>query len=144
MASKRASPKTNTAPKVEPSNTSAPASTETAADVLNSAPVTAGVESSSSAAATAETPKAEGTETSPVGGEAKVDESSSSAADQVGADLLAVGQSFTHEIKAVEQRGICRAGVRWYHEPRLVNRADWTDEQWAALTGERLLIVREL
>lgn len=50
----------------------------------------------------------------------------------------------THEIKAIEARGFCRAGIRWFQEGTFVNRDDWSDEQWAALTGEPKLVIRAL
>lgn len=50
----------------------------------------------------------------------------------------------THSIAAVIDKGFCRAGVRWYREPTYVNRDDWTDEQWQALTSEPMLTVKEL
>lgn len=52
--------------------------------------------------------------------------------------------AFTHEIKAVPAKGFCRAGRRWPQESTFTHRDDWTDEQWAALTGEANLIVRPL
>lgn len=52
--------------------------------------------------------------------------------------------AFTHEIKAVPAKGFCRAGRRWPQESSFTHRDDWTDDQWAALTGEANLIVRPL
>ena len=48
---------------------------------------------------------------------------------------------FTHRITAVLAAGFCRAGRRWYHEATAVNRDDFSDEQWAALEAEPMLVV---
>lgn len=48
---------------------------------------------------------------------------------------------FTHRITAVPAAGFCRAGRRWYHEATAVNRDDFSDEQWAALEAEPMLVV---
>lgn len=50
----------------------------------------------------------------------------------------------THEIKAIPAKGFCRAGRRWPTEATRVNRADFSDEQWQSLTDEANLIVRPL
>lgn len=50
----------------------------------------------------------------------------------------------THTISAVPEKGFCRAGMRWHREPTYVNRADWDDDKWQAMTNEPNLVVREL
>lgn len=47
----------------------------------------------------------------------------------------------THHIAALPAAGFCRAGRRWFREGEEVNRQDFSDEQWAALTGEPMLTV---
>jgi len=51
---------------------------------------------------------------------------------------------FTHRITAVPAAGFCRAGRRWYREATAVNRDDFSDEQWAELLAEPLLVVTAL
>lgn len=48
---------------------------------------------------------------------------------------------FTHRITAVPEKGFCRAGRRWYREATAVNRDDFSDEQWAAIEDEPMLVV---
>jgi|JI10StandDraft_1071094.scaffolds.fasta_scaffold155962_2 hypothetical protein len=48
---------------------------------------------------------------------------------------------FTHRITAVPAAGFCRAGRRWYREATAVNRDDFSDEQWAAIEDEPMLVV---
>lgn len=47
----------------------------------------------------------------------------------------------THRIAAIPAAGFCRAGRRWCREGEEVSRGEFSDEQWAALEGEPLLVV---
>lgn len=46
-----------------------------------------------------------------------------------------------YRISAIPAGGFCRAGRRWFREGEEVNRQDFSDEQWAALTGEPMLTI---
>lgn len=50
----------------------------------------------------------------------------------------------THRISAIPANGFCRAGRRWYREGEAVDRASFSDDQWAALEGEPLLNITAL
>lgn len=52
-----------------------------------------------------------------------------------------VGVPTVYRINAIPAAGFCRAGRRWFREGEEVNRQDFSDEQWAALTGEPMLTV---
>ncbi|MFZ2269049.1 MAG: hypothetical protein WAV95_15850 [Azonexus sp.] len=105
-------------------NTSATATPVASADVLETAAAPAVASSIAPLPAEGEKPIGDGQELPPTG------------ADE---DLV-----MTHEIKAVVDKGFCRAGMRWPHDGIFTNRASWTDEQWKAITTEPQLIVREL
>jgi hypothetical protein len=47
----------------------------------------------------------------------------------------------SHRIAAIPAAGFCRAGQRWPQAGVDVSRADFDDEQWAALQAEPLLAV---
>ena len=63
------------------------------------------------------------------------------AIEQPGTEQAATAEQFTHRITAVPEKGFCRAGRRWYREGTAVNRDDFSDEQWAALEAEPMLVV---
>lgn len=50
----------------------------------------------------------------------------------------------THRIAALPAAGFCRAGRRWPREGEEVSRDEFSDEQWAAIESEPLLVVVEL
>jgi len=50
----------------------------------------------------------------------------------------------THRIAATPERGFYRAGRYWPREEVLVDREDFTVEQWAALEAEPRLVVSSL
>lgn len=62
------------------------------------------------------------------------------------ADLADVEPSavFTHRITAAPERGFYRAGRHWLRDGTDVNRADFTDEQWAVLEAEPKLSITNL
>lgn len=119
-------------------NTSAPAPAEVKADVSAPAAAPAAVEVVPSVV----------TEATPV--EAAVTEAPLAGAgegDLVDGLVPPIGDEqnlVTHAVAAIPDKGFCRAGMRWHREPIYVNQADWSDEQWAALTNEPMLIVTEL
>lgn len=117
-------------------NTSATATPVASADVLAKAAAPAAAEAIASQPAEGATSAGEAQVVPPLGGivEGAV----------VGTLTEEDSPVMTHEIKAIEARGFCRAGMRWFQEGTFVNRDDWSDEQWAALIGEPKLVVRAL
>lgn len=119
-------------------DTSAPAQTETPADVSAPAAAPAAVEAAAPAPVEVETPIVAAVEEAPLAGAVE---------GEAFGDFLPPSEEetvATHTISAVPEKGFCRAGKRWHREPTYVNRADWDDEKWQALTNEPNLVVREL
>jgi len=54
------------------------------------------------------------------------------------------GNSPTHSIAAGPEKGFYRAGRYWPREAAPVARADFTDDQWAALEAEPKLTIKPL
>jgi hypothetical protein len=50
--------------------------------------------------------------------------------------------AITHTVTATPEKGFWRAGRQWHRTPTPVNRADWSDDQWQALTAEPRLLVQ--
>lgn len=50
----------------------------------------------------------------------------------------------THEIAATPEKGFWRAGRHWPRAGLAVARADFTDDQWAALEAEPKLTIKPL
>lgn len=119
-------------------NTSATATPVASADVLATAAAPAAAEAIAPLPAEGATSVGEAQVLPPPGGEAKENDAASLGAAETGC-LMA-----THEVTAIPHNGFCRAGRRWPAEGTPINRADWTDEQWLALTSEANLIVRAL
>lgn len=51
---------------------------------------------------------------------------------------------FTHAVKAGPAKGFHRAGKFWTREETMINRADFTDEQWEAIEAEPMLSIQQL
>ena len=60
------------------------------------------------------------------------------AADQVCETI------FTHRITAVPAAGFWRGDHKWHADGEDINRADFSYEQWEAITAEPLLVVTSL
>lgn len=77
-----------------------------------------------------------------------VDEAGQEATNEVTQDLSAespvIDSEATHRIAGQSQTGFWRAGRHWPPEGIDVNKADFTDEQWAALEGELKLSIKPL
>lgn len=125
-------------PKPAP-NTSAPAPTETPADVSAPAAAPAAVEAAAPASVAADKPVVATVEASPLAGAGEAEATGDFLPPQGDEQYIA-----THTIAAVPEKGFSRAGMRWHREPIKVNRADWDDEKWQSLEDEPNLIVREL
>lgn len=126
-----------TTPKPTP-DTSAPAPAEVKADVSTTAAAPAAAEVVPPAATEAQ-PIVAAVEEAPLAGAVE--------GEAFGDFLPPTGDEenvVTHTISAVPEKGFSRAGVRWHREPTYVNRADFADDKWEALTNEPNLVVREL
>lgn len=60
------------------------------------------------------------------------------------AETPAIEPEATHRIAGQSPTGFWRAGRHWPPEGIEVNKADFTDEQWAALEGELKLSIKPL
>lgn len=64
--------------------------------------------------------------------------------EQVNKAPKSAAAEFTHSIKAAPAKGFWRAGKFWTREGMDVNRADYSDDQWAALEAESNLTIQAL
>ena len=135
--------KTPKTPKPTPNNpASAPA--EVKADVSETVAAPAATETAPPASTEAP-PVVASVEEAPLAGAGEAEAAGGFLAPTGDETNLQTGlATFTHTISAQPEKGFCRAGKRWCREPTYVNRADWSPEQWLALTTEPALVVRDL
>lgn len=50
----------------------------------------------------------------------------------------------THNVRAIPDAGFWRGDHKWHADGEDINRADFSDEQWEAITAEPLLVVTSL
>ena len=65
-------------------------------------------------------------------------------ATDTAAEPAAAAAVVSHRISATTERGFYRAGRHWPREGVDVDRFEFTDEQWAALEAEPLLVIAAL
>jgi len=75
---------------------------------------------------------------------APADPAPETAAPATDAAPEVAGHSPTHSIAAGPEKGFYRAGRHWPREATKVARAEFTDDQWAALEAEPKLTIKPL